>query len=398
MKRIYTSLVQKHPDTQMLFLTGPRQVGKTTIAQQLQEKTIESVYLNWDVTEDRASILQGTRFIENMITLNKARTQKPLIVFDELHKHKDWKNFIKGFYDLYKRQLQIIVTGSARLDVYRHANDSLMGRYLLYRVHPLSVGELAHTEEQKDLLYAPLNIGQQYEALQTFGGYPDPFLRQDQRYHQQWGQLRHEQLFHEDLVDLTNIQERKSLEVLALFLKNQVGGLVNRSSLGQKIQVTHQTIGRWMNALEYLYYCFFVPPWSNNIPRSLIKEPKIYLWDWSLVTDTGQRFENFVASHLLKAVQYWTDRGDGMFRLYFIRDKEQKEVDFLITKNEKPWILVEAKETDTRLSKSLVYFQEITKAPFAFQVVNKEPYVDMDCFSLPQPVVVPGRTFLSQLI
>ena len=398
MKRIYTSLVHKHPETQMMFLTGPRQVGKTTIAEQLQEQVPESVYLNWDVTEDRASILQGTRFIENMITLNKARTKKPLIVFDELHKYKDWKNFIKGFYDLYKKQLQIIVTGSARLDVYRHANDSLMGRYFLYRVHPLSVGELAHPQEQYDLLYNPYDIGQQYEDLQNFGGYPDPFLKQDKKYHKRWGQLRHEQLFHEDLVDLTNIQERKSLELLALFLKHQVGGIVNKSSLGQKIQVTHQTIGRWISALEYLYYCFSVPPWSNNIPRSLIKEPKLYLWDWSLIDDTGQRFENFIASHLLKAAQYWTDRGDGSFRLYFIRDKDQQEIDFLITKDDKPWILVEAKESDTRLSKSLTYFQNLTKAPFAFQVINKEPYIDIDCFSLPQPIVVPARTFLSQLI
>lgn len=398
MKRIYTSLVAQHKETQMMFLTGPRQVGKTTIAEQLREQSTESVYLNWDITEDRTAILQGTRFIENILTLNKARIQKPLIIFDELHKLKDWKNFIKGFFDLYKKQLQIVITGSARLDVYKHANDSLMGRYFLYRIHPLSVGELAHPQEQQELLYTPIDIKEAYDDLQKFGGYPDPFIRHDQRYHQRWKQLRHEQLFHEDLVDLTNIQERKSLELLAVFLQHQIGGLVNRSSLGQKIQTTHQTVGRWINTLEYLYYCFLVPPWSNNIPRSLIKEPKVYLWDWSLISDAGQRFENFIASHLLKATQYWTDRGDGIFQLHFLRDKEQQEVDFLITKDAQPWILVEAKESDTRLSKNLSYFQNLTKAPYAFQVVNNEPYVDVNCFDLPMPSVVPARTFLSQLI
>jgi hypothetical protein len=175
--------------------------------------------------------------------------------------------------------------------------------------------------------------------------------------------------------------------------------LTNYSELAKKIHVSSETVRRWIETLKALYYCFSIQPWTTNISKSLLKEPKIFLWDWSLAEDKGQRLENFVASHLLKAVHFWTDRGFGDYELYFLRDKEQREVDFLVTKDKKPWFLVEVKSSSHQgISKSLYYFQEQTGAPHAFQVAFDLPYVQKDCFSHKKPLIVPATTLLSQLI
>ena len=189
------------------------------------------------------------------------------------------------------------------------------------------------------------------------------------------------------------------MEILAVLLKNQTGSLTNFSNLAQKVRVSLPTIQRWIHVFESLYFCFTIPPWSKNIPRSLLKEPKIYLWDWSQVEGKGERFENFIASHLLKATHFWTDSGFGNFGLYFLRTKEKKEVDFLVTKDDKPWLMVEAKSSGAdSLSPTLLYFQQQLDVPHILQVAMDLPYVEKDCFSLTKPTIVPAKTFLSQLI
>ena len=211
--------------------------------------------------------------------------------------------------------------------------------------------------------------------------------------------MRKEQLFRGDIRDLSRIQEMDQLEMLAELLKHQAGQLVNYSNLANKVRVSVDTIRRWLNTLTAFYYCFIVKPWSKNISRSLLKEPKIYLWDWSELEDKGQRAENFIASHLLKAIHFWTDQGLGNYNLYFLRDKEKREVDFLVTKNDHPWFLVEAKQSDSAsLSRHLEIFQQQTKAKHAFQVVIDLDYINADCFSYQKPIIVPAKTFLSQLI
>ena len=179
-------------------------------------------------------------------------------------------------------------------------------------------------------------------ALWQFGGFPEPLLRQNLRFHRRWTQLRFQQLFREDIRDLSAIRELDQMEVLAYTLQRQTGQLVNYTSLGKKIRVADQTIRRWIAVLESFFFCFSVAPWSKNIPRALLKDPKVYLWDWSIIEDEGSRFENFIASHLLKACHFWTDIGLEKYDLFFLRTKDGKEVDFLITKEEKPWMLVEA--------------------------------------------------------
>ncbi len=199
--------------------------------------------------------------------------------------------------------------------------------------------------------------------------------------------------------DLTRIQELGQIRMLAELIKEQAGELTSYTSYANKINVSVDTVRRWIETLKAFYYCFTIQPWSTNIGRSLIKAPKIYLWDWSFLNDPGARAENFIASQILKAVHFWTDRGLGDYALHFLRDKEKREVDFLVTKDGKPWFLVEAKASNNKsISDSLYYFQTATKAPFAFQVVIDMDYVQKDCFSADKPIIVPAKTFLSQLI
>ena len=198
---------------------------------------------------------------------------------------------------------------------------------------------------------------------------------------------------------MSRIQELGQIELLAEILKHQAGQLTNYSNLAGKINVSSDTIRRWIKTLQAFFYCFSIQPWSKNISRALIKEPKTYLWDWVNVNDSGSRAENFIASHLLKAVNYWTDRGFGQYALWFIRDKEKREVDFLVSRDNQPWFLVEVKLSKREgINKNLFYFQDKTKARHAFQVVFDMEYIHQDCFKHTAPIIVPARTFLSQLI
>jgi len=402
MKRVYTPIIIEHirNDSQMLFLAGPRQVGKTTVSITLELRDYESIYLNWDDNKDKELILRGSASIIDHINLDKARTNKPILIFDELHKHKDWKNFLKSFYDKHKEQLHIIVTGSAKLDIYRKGSDSLMGRYFLYRIHPLSIAELTtsdfiRTEEIK----MQSNVDDSsLDNLLIFGGYPEPFLKADDKFKNKWQGLKKNQLFKEDILELTKINEIVLLEQLAFQLKHFVGNLVNKDELSKRLQVAATTIKHWMSILELSYYCFYISPWSKNISRSILKTPKVYLWDWSEVEDTEQKLENLMASHLLKATHYWTDCGYGKYELFFLRNKDKQEVDFLVTKNMEPWFLVEVKTSDQKLNKNLLKFQKESGAKHAFQVVKNMEQVDINCFNFDKPVVVPMSTFLSQLI
>ena len=401
MKRIYTQYIKAHfaENNQMLFLVGPRQVGKTTIAKQQQESYEESVYLNWDDVQDRTQMLSGQRFIEEVFPLNIVRDQKPLVIFDEIHKYRDWKNYLKGFYDRYSGSFDILVTGSARLDIFQAGGDSLMGRYFQYRIHPLSVGELLNPERpEQDCIKSSAIEDENFDRLYTYGGFPNPFIKSSKSFSTKWNNLRSKQLFYEDIQNISNIHEVSQLEVLAELMKLQSGQLINRSSFAKKIQVTVQTVSRWIEVLERFYYCFQIKPWSKNISRSLIKEPKIYMWDWSQIEEEGARFESFVASHLLKGVHFWNDLGLGKYGLYFLRDKDKREVDFLVCKDGKPWMIVEAKCSDKSMSKNVEHFQAQAKSTHAFQVVNSMKYVDRDCFEYDKPMVVPAKTLLSQLV
>jgi len=402
MKRTYEKVIEEHlkENRQMLFLMGPRQVGKTTTSLVASTKNPQHYYLNWDDHTHRALITQGQQAVASFMNLDRIHEKPAIVVFDEIHKFQHWKDFLKGFFDVYGKRTKIIVTGSARLDVLNFGGDSLMGRYFLYRLHPLSIREVLDTSLSDLEIRPPKKISDQdLKTLLHFGGFPEPFLKNNTRFYNRWKKLRFKQLFQEDLNDITNIQEIGQLQILTELLKFQAGQLVNFSEFAKKVHVSSETIRRWVETLKALYYCFSIQPWTQNISRSLLKEPKIYLWDWSLVADPGQRYENFVASHLLKAIHFWTDLGFGEYGLFFLRDKEKREVDFLVTKNNTPWFLVEVKSSaNGGISKALFHFQHQTSAPHAFQVAFDLPYVNRDCFDYHDPIIVPASTFLSQLI
>jgi predicted AAA+ superfamily ATPase len=235
--------------------------------------------------------------------------------------------------------------------------------------------------------------------LLNFGGFPEPFLKQNTLFSNKWQALRNNQLFREELRDLTQIQELGQIEFLATLLQNQTGQLVNYTSLAKAIKISVPTVIRWINCLENFYFCFKIQPWFKNIKRSLIKEPKIYLWDWSLIKDPGAKAENFVASHLLKAIHFWQDLGLGDYQLTFIRNKEKQEVDFLIVKNNTPWILIEVKlSKKSSLNQALFLFKEETNVKYAFQLVFDLESTEENCFDTVNPIVVPVQNFLSQLV
>lgn len=381
----------------MLFLMGARQVGKTTLSKLIAEKYTKSLYLNWDIEDHRDLILSGQKFIERVFPV-KSVGQKPIVIFDEIHKYQNWKNFMKGFYDLYHDSYHIIVTGSAHLNIFYKGGDSLMGRYIPYTIHPFSLGEL-NPNPLSHLYRLPYEISQEdIDALYQFGGFPVPFLSRKQSNYNRWIKTRRSQLFREDIRDITQIHEISQLELCAKFLEYQSGNILNRATISRKLRVSISTIGRWIEVLRLFYFSFTIQPWATNIPYSLIKEPKIYMYNWAAVTDPGARFENFVACHLKKSVDFWSESGFGDFELYFLRDKKQREVDFLITQDNKPWILVEAKTSEQSITPALHYYQELTKAPFAFQITKNMPYVDYDCFSKEGAFIVPAQTLLSQLV
>ena len=397
MKRKYDLLLAEHlsENRQMAFLTGPRQVGKTTVARNASPTR----YFNWDVQTDRTLLTRGATAVADAVHLTDLHERPPVLVFDELHKYPKWKSFLKGLYDAHGEQCRMIVTGSARLNVYKRGGDSLMGRYFAYRMHPLSVGEILNPTIGDDETVPPRKPAPDtVEALLRYGGFPEPFLKASSLFHNRWEDLRTELLFREDIRDLTRIHESGQIQTLATLLQNQTGQLMNYSSLANAVNVSIDTICRWIAVLESFYFCFTIRPWHRNVPKSLRKQPKVFLWDWSMVLDTGARHENFVASHLLKAVHWWSDRGLGRYGLFYLRDKAKREVDFLVTKDDKPWLLVEVKTAAQRdLNPNLAFFQHATGAKHAFQAVFDMPYVDRDCFALTMPIRVPVATLLSQL-
>lgn len=384
----------------MVFVMGPRQVGKTTVAQSMVDTWPEARYISWDNISDRELILQGPRAIAASLSLDTLRDGHPLIAFDELHKFPKWRDFLKGLYDSYPN-LRLVVTGSGKLDVFNRGGDSLMGRYFPFRFHPLSVAEVVHDRFYSEgEIRDPKPIDPQYFTdLWEFGGYPDPFLKRSAIFARRWQRLRLQQLLQGDVRDLTQVQDTDTMELLAQYLVHHAGDLLSYQSLAKKLRVSDKTVKHWLSVLKSLYYCFAVKPWSTNVARSLLKEPKYYLWDWSLCFDEGSRAENFIASHLLKAVHYWTDMGFGDYQLHFLRDTNKREVDFLVSKDNQPWLLLEVKYGQkSSLSSSLLHFQEQIKPRYTLQVSIELPYVNKSCFQSERAIIVPARTLLSQLV
>jgi predicted AAA+ superfamily ATPase len=260
------------------------------------------------------------------------------------------------------------------------------------------VGELLHPAPPEKALRAPRPLDDSlWDALWEHGGYPEPFVARDQPFSQRWRRLRTQQLVREDVRDLTGIHEIGQLEVLTALLEARSGTQLSYSSLAREVNVSVDTARRWVATLNALYHGFLVRPYFRNVTKALRKEPKWYLRDWSGISDPGARAETFVACHLLKAVELWEDSGLGTYELRYLRDKQKREVDFLVLRDREPWFLVEVKQSETRLGSTLEHFQRQTKARYVLQAVMDLPYEDVDCFARSHPGVAPVRTLLSQL-
>lgn len=349
--RYLVSQIEKDLDRKMVFVAGPRQVGKTTLA--LGLPGARSGYLNWDAAEDRERILRRE--------LPDAR----LWVFDELHKYRHWRNYLKGLYDKRSPTRQILVTGSGRLDVYRFGGDSLQGRYHLLRLHPLSVAELG------------LTTSEDFLGLLRLGGFPEPYLGGVEIDARRWARERRTRILQEDVVSLERVQDLGQLELLMLRLPELVGSPLSVNALREDLQVSHKTITHWLQILERLYAIFRLAPWGAPRVRAVKKEQKHYHWDWTLATDEAARFENLVASHLLKWVHYQQDVNGADLDLRYFRDVDRREVDFVLTEGRKPRLLVECKWSDTAVDRGLQYLKARFPDCEAWQVsaVGSKDYV-----------------------
>lgn len=334
----------------MVFLGGPRQVGKTTCA--LSLATSKDSYLNWDIAAHREAILK-----------HELPTSK-LIIFDEIHKYKSWRNYLKGIYDLYRQDKHILVTGSARLDLYRYSGDSLQGRYHFLRMHPLSIAELK-INSQKGLL-----------DLLELGGFPEPFLQGSTIDAKRWSREYRTRLIREDIGSVERVQDLGQLELLMLRLPELVGSPLSLNSMREDLQVSHKTITHWADILERMYAIFRLCPLGSNRVRAVKKEQKHYHTDWTLINDQPKRFENFMASHLLKWVHFQQDTQGRDLELCYFRDIDKREVDFVIVENNQPTMLIEAKWSDDTISPHLKYLKNKYPKASALQVhaVGKKDY------------------------
>jgi predicted AAA+ superfamily ATPase len=386
----------------MVFLAGPRQSGKTTFCQIVLNSFANHIYFNWDIPGDRERFISDPSFFEDVERKDMSR---PLVVFDEIHKYKAWKNYLKGVYDRFHDEFQFLVSGSGRLDLYQKGSDSLAGRYFLYHMWPFTIAELAKKNKgMDDFLQNPLDINLKHNKklseiwnrLSEFSGFPEPYLAGKKRHYRRWSNTYSRQLIREDIRDLTGVKAINEIETLFMLLPSKTGSPLSSASLARDLQVSYNTINSWLSIFETFFMVFSITPWTKKISRAILKERKYYIWDSPRIANAAQRFENMVALELYRAVTSWNDIGHGTFSVNFIKNKEKQEVDFLLTKENKPFLLVEAKLTETQPSKALIKFQSKLNVP-GVQLIkegNNFKYFSNGPLKI---LVAPGFQWLSSL-
>ncbi len=363
--RYLNNIIHDDLGERMVFIGGARQVGKTTLARELLATLFRSSsYYNWDNRNDRKKIMKSDW-----------PGDTELIILDEIHKYKKWKSLIKGEYDSLKNKYRFLITGSARLDLYKKGGDSMLGRYYYYRLHPFSLAEVTDkptfSSPFDEIQIPSTSNSEAYLILDKFGGFPEPFIKQKARTLRRWHNERNDRLFREDIRDIYQIRDIAGMQLLGDILPERVGSLLSINSLREDIEVSHRAVSNWLNILESFYYCYRVYPFVGKNYRSLKKDAKLYLWDWSEIKDESIRFENCLASHLLKFVHLLQDYEGYKIQLNFLRNVDKKEVDFFISVDGKPWFSVEAKTNDTNVSPALHYYREKLRIPYSYQVVKK---------------------------
>jgi len=338
-KRLLLPYLKKYIKKKILLISGPRQSGKTTLAKMISKNYD---YVNFDNVKDRIILEEQTW-----------DRSKQYIIFDELHKKRKWKSWLKGIYDSEGLTPGLLVTGSAKLDVYKKAGDSMAGRYFSFRLNPLHLKELCQNKSSKQ-------INLIMDNLLKYSGFPEPYLTANTTFYHLWEKTHIDNIIRQDLIDLESPRNITKIETLIEFLKEHVGSPVSCAHLAKKLEgCSPKTVQNWLEWLERLYIIFKVPPYSKSISRSLKKMPKYYFYNWAMLKDQkGCLFENFTACALLKENQFREDTKGEKRRLYYLRNKNKQEIDFLVTKDKKPVALIETKWSDDKLHPNFIFFSK----------------------------------------
>lgn len=329
MKRIYTSYCQEFSSKKIILITGPKQSGKTTLTGMFRGTHF---YLNYDNEDDR-----------HIYHDKSWDRKKDFVIFDELHKMKNWKRWLKGIFDKEGTQPKLIVTGSARLDTLKKMGDSLAGRYFQYRIHPLDIRELVKVNKN-------VHRKKAIEKILEYGGFPEPFIQGNRKFYNLWKKTHLDIILKQDMIYLENLRDIRSVEILIELLSKRVASPLSYSSLTEDIQCTDKTVKRWLEQLENMYVIFRIQPFHKNVARSNLKRPKYYFYDTARVQGEGARFENLVACSLLKECHFREDCLGEDWKLHYVSKKGGREIDFLITRDNHPHIVVEVKLSDSSLS------------------------------------------------
>ncbi len=360
MKRYLEDYIRKDLKRKIVLLTGPRQTGKTTLSKMLTESFD---YFNYDNAEHRIGLIEKSW-----------DRSKELVIFDELHKLKNWKSWLKGIYDTEKIPPSIIVTGSAKLDVYKKVGDSLAGRFFQFRLHPLDLKEIKQSLK-------PKNLNEELDKLLMLGGFPEPYLEGDETYYNRWKKSHLDIILKQDLVDIESIQQITSIETLIQLLKKRVGSPLSYSSLAQDLQCSDKTIKRWLTILGNMYVVFKILPFHRNVSRSILKSPKYYFYDTGqVIGDQGVKLENLVACSLLKEIHFREDCLGEKWDIYYLKNKDGREIDFLLVNKEKPAFMIEVKWSDEERSPNFAFFKkflgEVKKIQLVKELRREKTYPD----------------------
>ncbi len=391
--RILTPVLEQDLVRKMVLLSGPRQCGKTTLAKSLV-KNSNGQYYCWDIEKDRRVLKQ-----------NQMSADTPFWVFDELHKFRQWRNWLKGVYDEHHNDKKILVTGSARLDLYSRGGDSLQGRYYFHRLHPITFSEFYKIRSQEPFerftelnTHQPISSGKEILDFCKIGGFPEPLIFGSEKQASRWRLNYAARLVREEVRGLERIQELDKMELLYERLEHTVGSILSINSLREDLEVAFTTVKKWIIVFEKLFGVFRIFPFGVPRLKAVKKEAKLYFWDWGKPTQVAAQFENMIAVHLLRFVHWMEDVEGERCELRYFRDVVGHEVDFIVLRKQKPWFVVEAKLNDRPLDPNMKYFLERVQVPFAYQV-SLEGLKDWE----PQKIngckirVLPASRFLANL-
>lgn len=397
----------------MIFIAGPRQLGKTTLVEDFltRKKCLNFLY-NFDNHKVKSAFRKNPLFFESEARLSKTKSSTVWIGLDEIHKRRKWKDILKGYYDSFKNDFRFIVIGSARLDLFRKSGDSLLGRYFLFNLYPLSLMEVedpikAHEWVKfadwdnfnhifiETLLNTTPLPNDTLEHLLCHSGFPEPFIKGNSRFTNLWHREHIEIYLKDEVRDLSRIYDLDKVEDLVYLLPERIGSPLSVNSLREDLEVSFDAVTNWLNTLNKVYLIFSISPWHKRLTRSMRKEKKYYFINWgNCATNESGRFENMIAVMLKKFISAMEEMGQGKFDLHYIRDLSKREIDFLVTRNRRPLFMVETKLSDKNISKFAVQTSELFDIPY-FHVVNDRGILEKKSGKI---IVVSANHFLSVLV